>query len=83
MNREPFTKSAPARLQISDARTISSFVSRHVSRITFSRAPSPWHVAATDAMSARTTSRSPDFIAPTLSTMSISHAPSSIARRAS
>ena len=38
---EVFTKSAPAALQSSLARTISSLVSRQVSRMTFRRAPSP------------------------------------------
>ena len=80
---EVFTKSAPARFDASHARTFSASVSRHVSRITFSRAPSLWQVSATAAMSRSTAASAPDFSRPTFITMSISQAPSSIARRAS
>ncbi len=51
--------------------------------ITLHRAPASWQASATRAMSSRTWACSPLLSAPMLMTMSISRAPSRIARRAS
>jgi hypothetical protein len=51
--------------------------------MTFNATPASRHASATLVMSVRTRSRSPDFNAPMLITMSNSRAPSRIARRAS
>ncbi len=51
--------------------------------ITLLRTPASRHGEVTDSMSRSTRRRSPDFSAPTLITMSISRAPSKMARRVS
>ena len=51
--------------------------------ITLQSAPASWQASATFSMSRRTRSWSPLFSAPMLITMSISRAPSRMARRAS
>ena len=51
--------------------------------MTLLTAPAARHGAVTASMSRSTSRRSPDLSAPTLMTMSISRAPSKIARRVS
>src|SRR2546426_6013248 len=63
--------------------TFSSSVSSAASMITLLSTPQSWHGMVTASMSRSTTRRSPDLSAPTLMTMSISRAPSKIARRVS
>jgi hypothetical protein len=63
--------------------TFSSSVSSAASMMTLLTTPPPGTDEATASMSRSTSRRSPDFSAPTLITMSISVAPSKIARRVS
>ena len=75
---EVLTKSAPALLAISHAFTFSASVRRHVSSMTLTIVL-PWAARTTARISLSTARWSPDFMAPILSTMSHSCAPSPIA----
>ena len=80
---EVFTKSAPAFMLSSQPRIFSSSFSSAVSRMTLQMARPSRHASTTARMSLRTTASSRALSAPMLMTMSISRAPSRIARRAS
>src|ERR1017187_6236299 len=80
---EVFTNSARAFRAATQPATFSSSVRSDVSRITLRIAPPSWAVSATARMSSSTVRRSPDLSAPIAITMSISLAPSRMARRAS
>src|SRR5262249_13243745 len=77
------TKSAPASLASTHARTFSSSVKSAVSIITLTMAQDSWAASTTDRISSSTDRSSRDLSAPILMTISISVAPSKIARRAS
>src|SRR5205814_2430130 len=77
-----FTYPAPADFARRHAAIFSSRVRRHVSMITFVSTRGP-HASTTARMSRSTARSLPDFSSPTLMTMSISPAPSRIARVAS
>ncbi len=80
---EVFTKSAPAAFESVHAVIFSSSVNSAASMITLLTTPA-WRTGSTTAsMSRSTVRRSADFSAPMLITMSISVAPSKIARRVS
>src|SRR4029453_3697108 len=78
-----FTNSAAAALARVHAVTFSSSVRSAASMMTLLNAPNSRQGIVTASMSVSTTRRSPDLSAPTLITMSISRAPSKIARRVS
>jgi hypothetical protein len=78
-----FTKSAPAAFDSEQAVIFSSSVSSAASMMTLLIAPHCRHGSTTASMSRSTVRRSPDLSAPMLMTMSISVAPSKMARRAS
>ena len=77
------TKSAPADSVTWQARIFSSSVRYAFSKITFTIAPPAWATSTTARMSCPRLCRGADLSAPMLSTMSISRAPCSSARRVS